>query len=220
MGALRPGLLRQDGVCLARVHDLHQHVQRSTAHAEGDRERRRLPRVALQLGSLGAAAAPPGLMHREEAAGGLVVFTTRSALTACLSMSQHSLMNSRCVLASCRAGLWSSFKHLAGYLKLRRMPCKSCLTHHSPGRASSPSASSQSCTRTLIVTALRHSTSVTSMMCVVHGVVLKSSFPELLSAGPTARLLRVPVWWPSQTNRQGDGGALGPHVVERLQLLL
>ena len=31
VGALRPGLLRQDGVCLARVHDLHEHVQRSTA---------------------------------------------------------------------------------------------------------------------------------------------------------------------------------------------
>ena len=56
-------------------------------------------------------------------------------------------------------------------------------------------------------------------LVVVHDVVLKSSFPELLPAGPTARLLRVPVWWPTQTNRQGDGGALGPHVVERLQLL-
>ena len=52
-------------------------------------------------------------------------------------------------------------------------------------------------------------------LVVVHDVVLKSSFPELLSAGPAARLLRVPVWWPTQTNRQGDGGALGPHVVER-----
>ena len=31
VGALRPRLLRQDGVCLAGVHDLHQHVQRSTA---------------------------------------------------------------------------------------------------------------------------------------------------------------------------------------------
>ena len=57
-------------------------------------------------------------------------------------------------------------------------------------------------------------------LVVVHDVVLKSSFPELLPAGSTARLLRVPVWWPTQTNRQGDGGALGPHVVERLQLLL
>ena len=33
------------------------------------------------------------------------MFTTRSALTACLSMSQHSLMKSRCVLASCKAEL-------------------------------------------------------------------------------------------------------------------
>ena len=49
MRALRPGLLRQDGVCPARVHDLHQHVQSATVHAEGDRERRGLLRVALQL---------------------------------------------------------------------------------------------------------------------------------------------------------------------------
>ena len=67
-----PGLLRQDGVCLARVHDLHEHVQRSTAHAEGDCECRRLPRVALQLSLLHAAAAPSNVMHREETGRGLV----------------------------------------------------------------------------------------------------------------------------------------------------
>ena len=39
---------------------------------------------------------------------------------------------------------------------------------------------------------------------VVEDVLLKSAFPELLPAGPTARL-RVAVWWPTQTNRQGDG---------------
>ena len=33
MSVLQPGLLRQDGVCLGRVHDLHQHVQRATIHA-------------------------------------------------------------------------------------------------------------------------------------------------------------------------------------------
>ena len=37
--------------------------------------------------------------------------------------------------------------------------------------------------------------------------------------GKRSRLLRGPVWWPTQTSRQGDGGALGPHVVEKLQLL-
>ena len=70
--ALRPGLLRQDGVCLAGVLDLHQHVQRATVHAEGDRERRGLLCVALQLGLLLAAVALADLMHRQEAAGGLV----------------------------------------------------------------------------------------------------------------------------------------------------
>ena len=72
VGALRPRLLGQDGVCLAGVHDLHQHVQRATVHAEGDCECRGLPRVALQLGLLHAAAAPSNVMHREEAARGLV----------------------------------------------------------------------------------------------------------------------------------------------------
>ena len=71
-GALRPGLLRQDGVGLASVYDLHQHVQRATVHAEGDRECRGLRRVALYLSLFDAAAAPSGLMHREEAARGLV----------------------------------------------------------------------------------------------------------------------------------------------------
>ena len=50
-------LLGQDGVCLDRLHD--QYVQRATVHAEGDRERRGLPRVALQLSLFDVAAAPP-----------------------------------------------------------------------------------------------------------------------------------------------------------------
>ena len=54
------------------MHDLHQHVQRATVHAEGDRERRGLLRVALQLGLFLAAVAPSGLVHREKAARGLV----------------------------------------------------------------------------------------------------------------------------------------------------
>ena len=60
------------GVCLAGVHDLHEHVQWSKAHAEGDRERRGFPRVALQLSLLHAAAAPSSLMHQQEAARRLV----------------------------------------------------------------------------------------------------------------------------------------------------
>ena len=66
MSVRRPGLLGQDGVCLARVHDLHQHVQRATVRAEGDGECGCLRRVALQLSLLDAAAAPTGLMHRQE----------------------------------------------------------------------------------------------------------------------------------------------------------
>ena len=68
----RPGLLQQDSVCLARVHDRHHHVQRTTVHAEGDRECSGVLRVALQLSLFDAAAARPDLMHRPEAARGLV----------------------------------------------------------------------------------------------------------------------------------------------------
>ena len=99
------------------------------------------------------------------------MLTTRSAPTACLSMSQQSLMKRRCVLASCRAGLWSSFKHLAGFLKLKRMPRRSLFTQLLLGRASSSSESSHPCTRLVIVTALRHSTSVTRMMCSLSRVM-------------------------------------------------
>ena len=72
MSVLQPGLLRQDGVCLARVHDLHQHVQRVTIRAEGDRECRGLLRAALHLSLFNGAAVPPDLMHQQEAAGRLV----------------------------------------------------------------------------------------------------------------------------------------------------
>ena len=72
VSALRPRLVKQDGVCLASVYDLHQHVLRATIHAEGYRECRGLFCVALQLGLFDAAAAPPDPMHRQEAARGLV----------------------------------------------------------------------------------------------------------------------------------------------------
>ena len=72
MSVLWSGLLRQDGVCLARVHDLHQCVQGATVHADGDRECHGIPRVALQLSLFDAATAPPDLMHRQEAVRSLV----------------------------------------------------------------------------------------------------------------------------------------------------
>ena len=106
------------------------------------------------------------------------MLTTRSAPTACLSMSQQSLMKKRCVLASCRAGLWSSFKHLAGFLKLKRMPCRSLFTQLLLGRASSSSESSHPCTRPLIVTAPRHSTSV-SCVRIHQGSPLSSAADDM-----------------------------------------
>ena len=49
---------------------------------------------------------------------------------------------------------------------------------------------------------------------VLEDVVLKSAFPELLSAGASGGPPPLD-WWPTQTNRQGDGGPLGPLVIER-----
>ena len=51
-------------------------------------------------------------------------------------------------------------------------------------------------------------------LAVVEDMLHQSSFPDLLLGGPTARS-RMPVWWPAQTNRQGDGGPFGPHIIER-----
>ena len=58
--------------------------------------------VALQLGLFDAAAADDALERRRADVSSM--FTTRSALTACLSMSQHSLKKSRCVLACLQQG--------------------------------------------------------------------------------------------------------------------
>ena len=165
VGALRPGLLRQERVCLGRVHDLHEHVRRSTAHAEGDRERRGLPRVALQLSLLHTVAAPSSLIHQEEAARGLADVHDAVCADSVLVHEPAQLDEEPVRVGLLQTGLWSSFKHLAGFLKLRHMPRKSCFTRVSPGRTSSPSASSHSSTRPLIVTALRHRTSVTFMVC-------------------------------------------------------
>ena len=49
----------------------------------------------------------------------------------------------------------------------------------------------------------------------VEDVLLESTFQQLLpawaSGGPPP-----PAWWQqAQTRRQGDGGPLGPHVIER-----
>ena len=51
-------------------------------------------------------------------------------------------------------------------------------------------------------------------LVVLEDVVLKSASPVLLPAGASGRPPSN-VWWPTQTNRQGDGGPLGPLVVEQ-----
>ena len=49
---------------------------------------------------------------------------------------------------------------------------------------------------------------------VVEDVFLQSTLPQLLPAGASGGPPPLD-WWPTQTDGQGDGGSLGPHVVER-----
>ena len=125
--ALLPGLLRQDGVCLARMHDLHEHVQRSTAHAEGDCECRRLPRVALQLSLHHAAGAPSNVMHREETARGLVDVHDAVCADSVLvhEPAQRDEQPVRVGVLLLRAV--ELFQALGGLLAAL-MPCRSCFT--------------------------------------------------------------------------------------------
>ena len=107
-------------------------------------------------------------------------------------------MKSRCVLASSRAELRSSFKDLAGFLKLKRMPRKSRLTHSRPGRTSCPSASSLSSTKPWIVDPLRHKTSVTRMMCSLSCVMSAGDSIVFLPNGAVRgalRFQRFGVFW-------------------------
>ena len=350
MGALGPGLFRQDGVCLARVHDLHQHVQRATVHAESDCECRGLLGVALQLGLFLATAAPSGLVHREEAARGLVdVHDTVCADSVLLHEPAEldeepvnvGLLQSRAVellqalgrLLVAQAHATQEFPnpHVAGthaeplcveplehqavdrdraqaqnvgdLHDVLAEPRRVCGRQQNPPaarlcswRAPLPAIGSvlvdavenpgaqaldlaqapphvpvpfcsplvqhveepvagdgvdedlaalgsdaaglvfdghggQGSTRRLDLGELlvcerpvdgfswsppgrALQSDAKRELVVLENVLLKSAFPELLSAGPAARL-RVPVWWPTQTNRQGDGGPLGPHVVAR-----
>ena len=49
---------------------------------------------------------------------------------------------------------------------------------------------------------------------VVEDVLLKSTVPQLLPAGASGGPPPLG-WWPTQTNRQGDGGPLNPRVIEK-----
>ena len=361
-GALWPGLFRQDGVCLARVHDLHQHVQRATVHAEGDCECRGLLGVALQLGLFLAAVASSGLVHRQEAARGLVdvddavcadsvllhepaqldeepvrvgLLQSRAvellqALGGLLVAQAHAMqefphpalarahVETRCVepfvdqasdghrtqaqdvgdlhdvLAQSRRVFGRQHASPAARLCSWRAPLPAVgsvlvdAVEHSGAQALDLAQAPPHVPAPLGLPLVHHveepvagdgidvdlaalrfaaaglvfnersgwggwggcggtkSFDVGELLArerpvdcfywsppgqalqadalrelvVVHDVLLQGAFPELLSAGLAAGRLRVPVWWPTQTNRQGDSGPLGPHVFEMLQLLL
>ena len=299
------------------MHDLHQHVQRATVHAEGDGKRRGLFCVALQLGLFLAAVAPSGLMHRQEAARGLVnvddavcadgvlvhepaqldeeavrvgvlllraveslqaaggllvaqahasqepsdpLSTGAHVEPLCVEPFVHEALESRSIEAQDVGNVHDvldAVEHSgAQALDLAQapphvpVPLGLPLVHHVEepvagdgihedlaafgSAATWPVFDGRSCSgarsldldeflvrerpadgfswsppgRPLQARTLRE-------LMVVDNVLLQGALPEFLSAGPSAGLLRVPVWWPTQTNRQGDGGPLGPHVVKR-----
>ena len=84
-------------------------------YAEVDRECRGLPRVALHPSLSDAAAAPPDLMHREEAARGLVDVHD-AVCVDCVLVHEPAQLDEQPVLACCCSELWSSVTHWAGFL--------------------------------------------------------------------------------------------------------
>ena len=126
---VRSGLLGQDGVCLAGVHDLHQHVQRATVHAEGDRECRGLFCVALQLGLLLAAVAPSSLMHREKAARGLVDVHDAVCADSVLVHEPAELDEEAMRVGVLLLMALELLQALGKLLKLKRIPRKRFFTH-------------------------------------------------------------------------------------------
>ena len=127
MGVLRPRLLRQDGVCLAHMDDLHQHVQRAMVHAEGNRECRGLPYVALQLSLHQAAAAPPDLVNRQEPAGRLVDVhdaVCANAMGAHQPANAHRQMFSSLCLRSYANPFEMAFSDHARSSKITRHGCQ------------------------------------------------------------------------------------------------
>ena len=185
MSALRPGLLGQDGVCLARVHDLPKHVQRATVHAEGDWERRGLLSFALQLSMLRAAAAPSGLMHREEAARGLVNVDYAVCADSVLVHEPAQLDEEPVRVGLLQSRAVELLQALGGLLV-----AQAHATQEWPRRTSCPSASSHSCTKLLIVTALRHRTSDTRMVYSLSRVTSARESKVFLSSGPARGALR------------------------------
>ena len=183
MSVLRPRLLRQDGVCLARVLDLYQHVQRATVHAQGDRECRGLLCVALQLGLLNAATASPDLMHRQEPAGRLVDVHEAVCADSVL-VHQPAQLHEEPVLVGVL------LHALGGLLVAQAHAIQESLPQQQLGLTSSPSASSQSYAEPLIVTALGHRTSVTPMMCSLSRVMSAGDSKVSLPSGASAGALR------------------------------
>ena len=112
MSVLRPELLQQDSVSLARVHNNMSSGPRSLQKAIVNV----VASLVLPWQELVSRRGGPTRPDPPGGGGRRSRHTTRSALTACLSISQHSLMKSRCVLACCCSGLWSSFTHWVGFL--------------------------------------------------------------------------------------------------------
>ena len=137
------------------------------AHTEGDRERRRLPRVALQLSLLHAAAASSSLMHRKEAARGFVDVHDAVWADSVLVHEPAQLGEEpvRVGLLQCRAV--ELFQALGGLLESQVHATQEFLD---PPLARTH-VESLCVEPVVIVTALRHSTSVTFKMCSLSRVM-------------------------------------------------
>ena len=117
------------------------------------------------------------------------------------SIRQHSLMKSRCGVLLLRTV--ELFHALGGLLVAQAHATQEPSDPHSPGTDVVSSASSQSSTRPWIVSALRHRTSVTRIMCSLSRVTSAGDSKVFLPSSAAHGELRF--------QRYGVSQALGPH---------
>ena len=108
-----------------------------------------LPCVALQLSSFDAAAAPPHLMHRQEAAGGLVDVHDAVCADAAGAHQPAQLDEEPVRVGVLLSRVVEPFHALGGFLATKAHAVQELSNHSRPERTSSPSVSSHSCTRLL-----------------------------------------------------------------------
>ena len=152
---LWPWFRVQDGVCLARVYDLHQHVQRATVHPKGDSE---CPDLLRQLGLFRHRGGPT----RSGSPAGCLVDVHHAICADAICAHEPAQLDEEPI----RVGVLllravELLRALGGLLVAQGPAMQEPL-----GPTEARMGASQSTTKRMIVTALRHWTSVSLAGCV------------------------------------------------------